>query len=169
MPLSAAERVRGDVLDVFRDHLEYPDLKRKVVELHHRWRRWTSDCKLLIEKKGISLIQDLERQHIRAIAVEPKADKVICMNAQTARSEAKSVVLPQTAPWLDEFRHELVGFPKSRHTDRIDAFSQVLRFRGLPSRNLLNRANETNFSRCRVARDNSVKPPTPDRKRCYAR
>jgi hypothetical protein len=34
-------QVRGDsayVLDVFRDRLEYPDLKRKVIELHRRWK-----------------------------------------------------------------------------------------------------------------------------------
>jgi predicted phage terminase large subunit-like protein len=124
-------QVRGEtvfVLDVVRERLEYPDLRRKVIELHRQWRNWTNDYALLIENKGsgMALIQDLEREHIHAIAVEPKGDKVIRMNAQTARVEAGSVSLPQRAPWLDEFRQELLAFPASRHTDQIDAFSQAL-------------------------------------------
>jgi predicted phage terminase large subunit-like protein len=124
-------QVRGEtvfVLDVVRERLEYPDLRRKVIELHRQWRNWTNDYALLIENKGsgMALIQDLEREHIHAIAVEPKGDKVIRMNAQTARVEAGSVFLPQRAPWLDEFRQELLAFPASRHTDQIDAFSQAL-------------------------------------------
>jgi predicted phage terminase large subunit-like protein len=124
-------QVSGDtvyVLDVFRERLEYPDLKRKVIDLHRRWRSWTNDYALLIENKGsgISLIQDLKHQNIHAIAVEPKEDKLIRMNAQTARIEARSVFLPQKAPWLDDFRQEILAFPASRHTDQIDAFSQVL-------------------------------------------
>jgi predicted phage terminase large subunit-like protein len=124
-------QVRGEtafVLDVFRERLEYPDLRRKVIELHRQWRNWTNDYALLIENKGsgMALIQDLEREHMHAIAVEPKGDKVMRMNAQTARLEAGSVLLPQRAPWLDEFRPELLAFPASRHTDQIDAFSQAL-------------------------------------------
>jgi predicted phage terminase large subunit-like protein len=124
-------QVRGEtvfVLDVFRDRLEYPELKRKAMEWHHRWRNWTDDYALLIENKGsgMSLIQDLKREHIHAIAVEPEGDKTIRMIAQSARIEAGSVRLPQRAPWLDEFRQELLAFPASRHTDQIDAFSQAL-------------------------------------------
>jgi predicted phage terminase large subunit-like protein len=83
---------------------------------------------LLIENKGsgMPLIQDLRRDNIHAIAVEPKDDKVIRMNAQTARIEAGSVYLPERAHWLDEFRKELLAFPASRHNDQIDAFSQAL-------------------------------------------
>jgi predicted phage terminase large subunit-like protein len=75
---------------------------------------------------GISLIQDLKHDNIHAIAIKPEGDKVIRMSAQTARIEARSVFLPRSAPWLDEFRQELLAFPASRHTDQIDAFSQAL-------------------------------------------
>ena len=30
------------------------------------------------------------------------------------------------APWLDEFKKELLSFPKGRHDDQIDALSQGL-------------------------------------------
>jgi predicted phage terminase large subunit-like protein len=124
-------QVRGEtvfVLDVFRARLEYPDLKRKEIELHRRWRNFTNNYALLIENKGsgMPLIQDLRRDNIHAIAFEPKDDKVMRMNAQTARIEAGSVYLPERAAWLDEFRKELVAFPASRHSDQIDAFSQGL-------------------------------------------
>jgi predicted phage terminase large subunit-like protein len=124
-------RVRGEtayVLDVVRERLEYPDLKRKVIELHGRWRNENNNYALVIENKGsgMSLIQDLEREHIHATAVDPVGDKVMRINEQTARIEAGSVWLPSRAPWLDEFRREILAFPAGRHSDQVDAFSQAL-------------------------------------------
>jgi predicted phage terminase large subunit-like protein len=124
-------QVRGEtvhVLDVVRERLEYPDLKRKVIELHQRWRHAANDYALLIENKGsgMSLIQDLNRENIHAVAVDPQDDKVMRMNAQTARIEAGSISLPRQAPWLDDFRRELMAFPVSRHSDQVDALSQAL-------------------------------------------
>ena len=132
-------QVRGEtvfLLDLFRERLEYPDLKRKVIELHRRWRNHTNDYALLIENKGsgMPLIQDLKRDNIHAIAIEPKDDKVMRMNAQTARIEAGSIYLPQRAEWLDEFRKELLAFPASRHNDQIDALSQGLDYAFNPRR-----------------------------------
>jgi predicted phage terminase large subunit-like protein len=126
-------QVRGEsifVLNVYRDRLEYPELKRKVIEIHRRWRTHTSNYALLIEKagSGMSLIQDLQREHIHPVAIVPKEEKVIRMHAQTARIEAGSVQLPRRAPWLDEFLKEILAFPASRHTDQIDAFSQALNY-----------------------------------------
>ena len=103
-----------------------PDLKRKVLELHQRWRRVGSNYALLIENKGsgMSLIQDMQRDNIHALAVDPEGEKTICMNAQTARIEAGS--LPRQAHWRDEFRKEISAFPNGRHNDQVDAFSQGL-------------------------------------------
>jgi predicted phage terminase large subunit-like protein len=116
------------VLDVVRARLEYPDLRRVVLQHHHRWRHFASSYALLIEKKGsgLSLIQDLRRESIYAIGVEPNGDKIMRMTAQTAPIEAGAVHLPAQAPWLDEFKKELLSFPSSRHDDQIDALSQAL-------------------------------------------
>jgi predicted phage terminase large subunit-like protein len=46
---------------------------------------------------------------------------------QTARIEAGAVWLPSRAAWLGEFRREISAFPRGRHTDQVDAFSQALR------------------------------------------
>jgi hypothetical protein len=74
----------------------------------------------------LSLIQDLRREDIHAIGVNPDGDKILRMVAQTAPIEAGAVHLPLHAPWLDEFKKEVLSFPKGRHDDQIDALSQGL-------------------------------------------
>ena len=65
------------VLDVLRERLEYPDLRRKVIDGHRRWSSLARNFALLIEDKGsgMSLIQDLRQAGIRAIKVEPGEGK----------------------------------------------------------------------------------------------
>ena len=117
------------VLDVIRERLEYPELRRKVIQVHRRWGHMIGNYALLIENKGsgMSLIQDLKRESIHAIAVDPEGDKVMRMNEQTARIEAGAVSLPSRAPWLDEFKRELMAFPNGRYDDQVDALSQGLK------------------------------------------
>ena len=115
------------LLDVLRERLEYPDLRRKVIEVHRRWRTVTSNYALLIENKGsgMSLIQELEREGIRAVEVKPEGDKIMRMNAHTARIEAGYVHIPRRASWLDEFRKEIMAFPAGKYDDQVDALSQA--------------------------------------------
>jgi predicted phage terminase large subunit-like protein len=126
------------ILHVFRDRLEYPELRRKVIDMHERWRHW--NYALLIENKGsgMNLIQDLRQIKIHAIPIFPDGDKIMRMNRQTARIEAGSVLLPERAPWLNDFRSELMAFPGGRHNDQVDALSQALdrafNYRGYPAR-----------------------------------
>jgi predicted phage terminase large subunit-like protein len=132
-------QIRGEtifVLDVVRERLEYPHLQRKVIELHGRWCTVGNNYSLLIENKGsgMSLIQDLRHKNIHAIAVVPEGDKIMRMNAQTARIEARSVSLPRRAGWLDEFRREMLVFPAGRYSDQVDALSQALNHAVNPQR-----------------------------------
>lgn len=121
---------RGDryyVLDVLRQRLEYPDLRRVAIQQHLR-RRGSPGYTLLIEKAGagLALIQDLQREGIPAIGVPPVGDKIMRMHAQTGVIEGRALHLPERAPWLAEFEKELFSFPVSRHDDQIDALSQAL-------------------------------------------
>ncbi len=109
-------QVRGEtvyVLDVVRGRFEYPDLRRRVLELHRKWRGYCSAYSLLIENKGsgMGLIQDLKRDQVHAIPINPESDKVMRMNNQTSRIEAGAVFLPQQAAWLEDFRREISAFP----------------------------------------------------------
>ena len=67
----------------------------------------------------MSLIQDLKRDGISAIAIDPEGDKAMRMNAQTARIEAGSVLLPRQAGWLDAFRAEILPFPAAGEPWRV--------------------------------------------------
>jgi predicted phage terminase large subunit-like protein len=116
------------IVDLVRARLEFPDLRRAVLLQHNRWRNVASNYALLIENKGsgLSLIQDLRRENIHAIPVDPNGDKTMRMAAQTAPIEAGAVHLPAKASWLEEFKKELLSFPLGRHDDQIDALSQAL-------------------------------------------
>jgi hypothetical protein len=48
------------------------------------------------------------------------------MYGETAKLEAGSLILPKSAPWLDEFLLEYVAFPGGKHDDQMDALSQFL-------------------------------------------
>ena len=124
-------QVKGEiayVLDVVRERLDYPDLRRKIIEVHRRWKNYTNSYALVIEDKGsgMSLIQDLKREGIRAIPEKPIMDKVMRMNAQLARIEAGCVHLPRHAAWSEDFLRELMAFPAAKYDDQVDALSQGL-------------------------------------------
>ena len=127
-------QVRGEsiyVLDVIREQLEYPDLRRKIIATHGRWRYACNNYALVIENKGsgMSLIQDLKRDfQIHPIAIDPEGDKVMRMSTQTAKLESGSVFLPRRAAWLGEFQKEVMAFPRGQSDDQVDAFSQGLSY-----------------------------------------
>jgi len=60
------------------------------------------------------------------IAFDPENDKVTRMATQSAKIEAGQVLLPRKAPWLDDFRTELLQFPHGRYDDQVDSLSQLL-------------------------------------------
>jgi predicted phage terminase large subunit-like protein len=119
--------VQGDntyLVDVVRRRFDYPDLKRAAIELRNRW----PGCNILVEDKGsgTSLIQDLRRDGISVIRINPEGDKVTRLYANQAQFESGSVHFPQKAPWLDELVSELLGFPGGRHDDQVDSITQAL-------------------------------------------
>jgi predicted phage terminase large subunit-like protein len=122
------------LLDLIRVRLDYPALRRKVVEVYRQWPRPT----LLIEDagSGTSLIQDLKDQNIRAIPIKAEGDKVVRMAAQSAKIEGGEVYLPRHAKWLDDLRTEILAFPHGVHDDQVDSISQALYWMSRPRRRL---------------------------------
>jgi predicted phage terminase large subunit-like protein len=113
------------LLDVRRERLEFPALKRLVIQLAAR----DQPDAILIEDRssGTQLIQDLrEDGNVRPIAINPEADKTTRMYLQAAKLEAGNVFIPEQAPWLDDFRNEILQFPDGRHDDQVDSMSQYL-------------------------------------------
>lgn len=113
------------LLDVFRERLDFPDLRKAVIDLKRRFR----PTAILIEDKGSGtpLIQVLrESGDVYPIPVLPTKDKVVRAASQCATIEAGQVFLPEAAPWLSEFQAEVAAFPQSRHDDQVDSMSQFL-------------------------------------------
>ena len=113
------------LLHVLRKRLEYPDLKRAVVEQARMW----DAKKVLIEdaNSGQALIQDLKNDNFYLVeAVKPKGDKIVRLNYVTGAIENGRVFVPTHAPWLEDYLHELMMFPAGRYDDQVDSTSQAL-------------------------------------------
>jgi predicted phage terminase large subunit-like protein len=127
------------LIDVLRQRMEYPELKRAVRAQYERFR----PSVVLVEDKasGTQLIQELIAEGLYAITrYQPQFDKVMRMHAQTAMIENGFVHLPDTAPWLAPYLHELTTFPNGRHDDQVDSTAQLLDWfkqagSGVPSSN----------------------------------
>lgn len=115
------------LLHVFRKRLNYPELKRAVKE-HAQQHKATN---VLIEDKasGTQLIQDLKADAVFGVKPydpPPGADKTLRLYSQTAEFESGRVLLPRSAPWLDEYLREITSFPGSKYDDQVDSTTQAL-------------------------------------------
>jgi hypothetical protein len=57
---------------------------------------------------------------------QPTTDKIMRLHAQTAMIENGFVHIPETAPWIAEYLHEMTVFPKGKHDDQVDSTAQFL-------------------------------------------
>lgn len=117
----------GDIyiLRVWREKLEFPDLKRKAVALNAAYRGrglrgfWIEDA-----ASGQSLLQELKRE--TALPVMPwrpgTVDKVVKANSIAPIVESGRVWIPEEADWLDDWLQEIITFPSSKNDDQVDSF-----------------------------------------------
>ena len=115
------------LLELVRERLDFPDLKRRV---RGQAMKWNPD-QVLVEYagSGISLIQQLRaetRDGSRYIGVKARLDKMTRLEAQTARLETGRYRIPREAPWLPEFRRELLAFPNGKYDDQVDSLVQFV-------------------------------------------
>jgi predicted phage terminase large subunit-like protein len=115
------------ILDVFRERLEFPELKRKAKDQFEKWR----PNAVLVEDKasGQSLIQELQRDTLLpVIAVAVDRDKIARAAAVTPYVEAGKVMLPESALWVDDWIEEHAAFPAGAYDDQVDTTSMVLKY-----------------------------------------
>ena len=120
------------LINVFREKLEYPDLRRAMVSLFEKY----TPAAVLVEDagNGTPLIQDLKYE-IKIIPIVPKGskasrlDNILRADAETPTLESGAVWLPESAPWLMDFEAEIVGFPNSAHDDQVDSMTQYLNWK----------------------------------------
>jgi len=113
------------LLDVFRERLEFPELKRKVVQLAEKY----NVNEILIEDKasGQSLIQELEREtRLPVKKIKVDRDKYSRLVAITPLIEAGKIVLPEGAHWVEQFINEFEEFPNGEFDDQVDSTTQAI-------------------------------------------
>lgn len=116
------------IVDVVRKRMEFPELVKAVVETAQRH----SATAMLVEDQasGMQLIQSLRTETPAGvpmpIARRPENDKKSRVAGISAMIEAGQLLLPREAPWLAEFKQELLVFPNGRFDDQVDALSQLL-------------------------------------------
>jgi predicted phage terminase large subunit-like protein len=113
------------LLNVYRERVGYPELKRAVVE---QARAFRPDAILIEDKSsGTALIQDLVADGIHNIlGYKPKDDKIMRMHAQTATIKNGFVFVPTHAHWVDDYLHEMTSFHFGKYDDQVDSTSQFL-------------------------------------------
>ncbi|WP_230427149.1 phage terminase large subunit [Collimonas humicola] len=115
------------LIDIWKDKLEFPDLKRMVVSLATKYK----PNALLVEDKasGQSLIQDLRREtRLPIIACGKTTDKVACANLVTPLIEAGRVFLPEGHAEVAGYVHSHSQFPNGAHDDDVDSTTQALTY-----------------------------------------
>jgi predicted phage terminase large subunit-like protein len=113
------------LLDLWRQRVEFPELKRVAIELNQRDR----PSALLIEDRasGQSLIQELRRDTLLpVIPVKVDNDKEARVNAISPLIEAGKIYLPESTNWLHDYIEELTSFPSGEYDDQVDSTSQAL-------------------------------------------
>jgi predicted phage terminase large subunit-like protein len=117
------------LLNAFRARLEFPELKRRVME---EYREWSPDS-MIIEKKasGAPLIYELRAMGIPVQEFTPVRgnDKITRLNAVSDLFASGRVWAPETR-WAEEVIDEVASFPSGEHDDYVDTVSLALmRFR----------------------------------------
>jgi len=117
------------LLNAFRDRLEFPELKKRVLE---QYKEWSPDG-LIIEKKasGAPLIYELRAMGVPVQEFTPTKgnDKITRLNAVSDLFASSRIWVPNTN-WAEEVVEEVASFPNGEHDDYVDSVSLALmRFR----------------------------------------
>ena len=117
------------LLNAYRDRLEFPELKRKVME---EYKGWDPDS-VIIEKKasGAPLIYELRSMGVPVQEFTPTRgnDKISRLNAVSDIFASGRVWYPPRR-WAEEVIEEVASFPAGEHDDYVDSTSMALmRFR----------------------------------------
>jgi predicted phage terminase large subunit-like protein len=124
---------RQYLIEVARERLVYPDLKKWIIKYHQKYLEWNmGPVPVLIEDaaSGQSLIQDFKDKDsdhvIPVIAIKPINSKVIRAEHAAGYAESEAIALPESAPWLTDFKMEFAQFPYGPNDDQVDSTSQYI-------------------------------------------
>lgn len=120
----------GDIyiFDLVRERLEFPDLKRRLIQLNNQHRtRALRGFYIEDRASGHSIIQELRRESgISVVPYKVTHDKVARISSILPILEAGRVHIPSYAPWINDLRKECAEFPSSKHDDQVDALAILI-------------------------------------------
>ena len=115
---------------VWRGRVGFAELKRKTVEIFNQHNQPASPIHMVLVEKasaGLSLIPELRAETgLPVIAVDANTDKRVRASRIEPLVESRLLFLPESAPWLGDFRSELLAFPAGRNDDQVDALVYAL-------------------------------------------
>lgn len=118
------------LIDIWRGRLEFPELKRKVVEKGNQFR--VNEILIEDHASGQSLIQELNRNTRLAIKpIKKDKDKLSYVYAVTPLIESGKVLLPiglKENEKLEELISECEDFPNGEFDDIVDSITQFLNY-----------------------------------------
>jgi predicted phage terminase large subunit-like protein len=116
------------LLDVLRERIAFHDLRARVIQM---WRLWRADGVVIEDAaSGKPLWPEFRmkgpfRPFMWGVSSQSKLERLI---AQTGWMQSGKIVLPEDAPWLEDYLHELKSAPNCRYWDQIDSTTQFLEF-----------------------------------------
>ena len=127
----ASDGVDRYLLNVWRERVEYPDLKRQVAQqFEDAGENYHGPVRAVFVEdaaNGRPLVQELRRTaNIPVVGIKPEGSKESRLDAITPWFESGKVLLPDSAPWLDDWIEEHVSFPTGTHDDQVDTTSLAL-------------------------------------------
>ena len=128
------------VLDVVRRLMKFGDLKAAARQYHKKWK----PTLVLGEDSanGSALVNDLRREELfefKTIGVHGSKQERFATAVEWLGNG--TLVLLRGAPYFEELRRELIGFPEGRHDDQVDAISLFVK--RAKSRRSIERRRET--------------------------
>lgn len=124
------------LIAMFREQLEYHDLKEAMIKEYHTYAFDTPDRVVLIENKdsGRGLISELKRL-FRVEEVNPVGSKRDRLKDMSFLFKNGMVFLPRSVSWLNDVKEELLNFGggqssrgNSKHSDIVDSMTQFLNY-----------------------------------------
>jgi len=111
------------VLEVWKDRLEFPEVRRVVQLLYDKWK----PSKVYVEgggsASGKATVQSMRRDSRVPLFESVRAtDKVLRADTVSPTQEAKLILLPEGEIWVADFVESASNFPNVKNDDDVDSF-----------------------------------------------
>lgn len=112
------------MIDQVRGKWEAPQLRQQAIAFWSKHKANSNGVlrQMKVEDKvsGTGLIQQLKQEGIPIVGIQRDKDKVTRGYDAAPMVESGNVYLPESAPFISDFMHEVSNFPVGKHDDQVD-------------------------------------------------